>query len=249
MIKKGFIISTIILLMVVTSACSGLSSLPIIGSAAKTSNQGAQAGQNGQNGQNGQQGFQFDPAKMPVDQKLAVGILKLEGTSLAVTPAQAKILLPLWTALKALSTNNNTTTDEINALFQQMQGSLTPDQVAAIQKMTWQQSDLQTLAQQYGVQFAQGGGDFGNLTPEQRATAVARFRANDGAAGNGGGTVRGGGGGAFFGGGGFGGGGAGANGQVRSTPNPAFAARRSLGGLNRVFADAVIKLLTQKSAA
>jgi hypothetical protein len=250
MLKKVFFISSVLILMLALAACSGLS---IPGVSAAASNQNGQA--NSQNGQgntqaNGQGRNQFDPANMPVDQKLSIGILKLEGTNLAVTPEQAKTLLPLWQALKSLSTNNNTTPDEITALFQQMQDALTKDQVNAIQTMTWKQSDLQALAQQYGVQFAQGGGgNFANLTPEQRSTLQAQFANRNG--GNGGGA---GGGGAFFGpgGGGFGGqGGAGGNGngQTRPTPNPQQLARRSLGGMNRIFADAVIKLLQQKAGA
>jgi hypothetical protein len=124
--------------------------------------------------------------------------------------------------------------------------------------MTWKQNDLQTLAQQYGIQFAQGG-NFGNLTADQRATRVAQFQAQGGGTGGNGGAggpvVRGGGGFGGFGGGGFGGGGFGGTGAngTRPTLTPQqqaqFAARRSLGGLNRIFAPAVIKLLQTKAGA
>lgn len=240
MVKKWIVAGSIFVLIGVLAACSSLP-IPGITSASANSGNSANSGQGAGANQNGQRGNQFDPATMPVEQKLAIGILKLEDTSMKVTPDQAKILLPLWQALKSLSTNNNTTTDEINALFTQMKDTLTPDQVTAIQKMTWQQSDLQALAQQYGIQFAQGG--FGGTPNPQRETQIAQFRASNGNAGGGGGFFGPGGGGP----GGFGGGGGGNNGTTRPTQSPQQQARRQLGGLNRIFADAVIKLLQQKA--
>ena len=62
-----------------------------------------------------------------------IGILKLEGTDQAVDAAEeAKELLPLFQALKTLSTNNNTAVDEITALNKQIKTSLTSDQLSAI---------------------------------------------------------------------------------------------------------------------
>lgn len=246
MFKKIVVASAILLLLAALAACSGIS---IPGVAAASSNNG-NSGSIGSNNQQRSGQNQFDPSKLPVDQKLAIGILKLEGTSLAVTADQAKTLLPLWQALEGLSSNQNTTTDEINALFQQMQDSLTKDQVNVIQTLSWKTNDLQALAQQYSIQMAQGG-NFGNLTADQRATRVAQFQAQNGGNGARGG---GGGGGFFFGGGpGGGGGGFGGGGNNGSRPTltpqqqAQFQARRSLGGLNRIFAPAVIKLLQTKA--
>ena len=40
-------------------------------------------------------------ADTPLEDKLAVGLLKFEGTNLSVTPAEAKQMLPLWEKVKS----------------------------------------------------------------------------------------------------------------------------------------------------
>ncbi len=260
--KKKIVPIIVIPLVLILAACS---SLNIPGISAITG-QNAQNAQNGQGGQNRQ--GNFDPSKMPVEAKLGIGILKLEGTDNAVTPQQAKDLLPLWKAVKSLSTSNTTSTDEMNALYKQIQDTLTPAQVQAIQTMTWQQSDLRDIAQKYGVQMGGNGGNggFANLTPEQRATRIAQFQAQGGGgAGGTGGNRTGGtggtggnrtggaggfGGGGFGGGGNFGGGNGGnAQGSAQRTPQPGQSFRRGANSFNILFADAVIKVLQQKAGA
>lgn len=248
MFKKGIIVTAVGLMILALVACSSLN-LP-----------GTNAAASQQQAQNGAGVANFDPAKMPVEQKLGYGTLKLEGTPQAITAEQAKTLLPLWKAVKALNTSSTTSTAEINALYKQIQDSLTPDQVQAIQTMTWTNTDMAATMKQYGIQQAQGQGGFANLSPEQRATRVAQFQAQGGGnrtggGGNGGAGFAGGGGGGGFAGGGPGGfAGGGQNGQtVQRTPNPqrtpgAGGARRG-GGFNTLFADAVIKLLQQKAGA
>ncbi len=84
--------------------------------------------------------------------KLGAGILKLSGTDLAVTTDQAKTLLPLWKAVKSLSGANSTSTQEMTALYKQIQGALSADQLTAIEKMSWSPSDVSAIIQQYGTQ-------------------------------------------------------------------------------------------------
>jgi hypothetical protein len=67
--------------------------------------------------------------------KLAYGILKMEDSSLAVTPAQAATLLPLWKAVAAMGKDFNSTKAEINALYNQIQSSLTAEQIAYIKDL------------------------------------------------------------------------------------------------------------------
>jgi hypothetical protein len=193
-----------------------------------------------------QAGFFNDPSKMPVDQKLGIGILKLEGSPQAITAKQAQDLLPLWKAVKSLGTSNNTSPQEITALYKQIQDTLTPDQVQAIQKLTWTQQDMQSIMQKYGIQFNQGG--LATQDPSARATRIAQFQSQGGNR-QGGGNFGGGGG---FGGGNFGGQtGQNGNGQNRAnpqrTPDPNANRNRGGGGFNNIFADAVIKLLQQKA--
>jgi hypothetical protein len=241
MSKKILYALIVLPVIVILAACASLK-IPGISSA-----QGASSNPSNQQG-----GPNSDPSKMPVEQKLGIGILKLEGTAQAVTAQQAKDLLPLWKAVKTMATNTNTSPDEITALYKQIQGVLTPDQVQAIQKMTWTQEDLRATMQQYGVQFAQGFGGNGTPDPSVRATRAAQFQAQGNGTGNGRGGNGGLNGGGFNGapGGGFGAAGGQGGTNARRTPVPGQVRRGGFGGgFNNIFADAVIKLLTQKSGS
>ncbi len=220
-------------------ACSGIQ---IPGLGAKP----AQAAQNNPAGAN------YDPAKLPLEQKLAIGTLKLEGTDQAVTAKEATDLLPLWQAVKSLEANTNTAPSEITAVYKQIEGVMTSAQTQAIQTMTWTQADLQALMTKYGVTFGAGQAGPGdqNLTDAQRATRTAQFQSrnqNGGGPGGPGGPPVGDPGG-FAGGpggaGGFGGGGT----AVARTPQPGQAARRVGGGMNTIFVDPLIKLLQTRAA-
>jgi hypothetical protein len=88
-------------------------------------------------------------ASQPVKNKLAVGLLDLQGSDLALTTAQAKELLPLWKAVKSLSIDSNTTPGEMAALYAQIEGVLTASQLQAIQKLALSASELTALMQKY----------------------------------------------------------------------------------------------------
>jgi hypothetical protein len=98
---------------------------------------GACAAKPAQAAQNNPAGANFDSATMPLEQKLAIGTLKMEGTPQAVTAKEATDLLPLWQAVKSLSASTNTAPSEITAVYKQIEGVMTPEQTQAIQKMTW----------------------------------------------------------------------------------------------------------------
>lgn len=243
--KKHVLVTIVILVAVIgLAACQGLK-IPGITSAQASSSNNQSQSQQGQN-------RGFDLANMPLEGKLGIGILKLEGTPNAITPAEAQTLLPLWKALKSLSTSNTASQDEVTALEKQMEEALTPAQTQAIKDLNMNQTDMRALMQQYGASF--GGGFGGTLTPAQQATRQA-FRSQNGGNAAGGNRAGGGGfgGGNFAGGvpgGGFGGAG-GQNGQpnAQRTPNPNANSARRAGGLNYVLADAVIKLLQSKAGA
>jgi hypothetical protein len=91
-----------------------------------------------------------DPAKMAVVNKLGVGILKMEGTSQAVTTNQASALLPLWKAVYKMGNDKNASGAEVTALYEQIQETLSADQVKTIQQFTWTQQELSELMQKYG---------------------------------------------------------------------------------------------------
>jgi hypothetical protein len=215
--------------------------------------------------QNAQTPGAFDPRKMPVEMKLAVGTLKLEKTDQAVTPAQAKELLPLWKAVKSLSSSDTTTQEEVDGLYSQIKDTMTPEQVQAIEKMELTQDDFNALMKDLGIQFPQGGpGGPGegmqNLSESERATRVAQFRTQNqngsqgGQQGGGSGFEPGGGG--FPPGGdpgGFGGppGEGGTTGQGNSTTRQTPGAGQRTGrrglGMNTLFVDPLIKMLETRA--
>ncbi|MCJ7620673.1 MAG: hypothetical protein MUP64_10705, partial [Anaerolineae bacterium] len=85
----------------------------------------------------------FGGADMPLSMKLPAGTLMLEDTALAVTPAQAQELLPLWQMLRALQGSSTASQVETQAVLDQIQGAMTPEQLAAIEDMS--QEDMRAL--------------------------------------------------------------------------------------------------------
>ena len=243
--KKTIYLVTALLLLAALAACSAIQSLTGQQPAANQP-AGANTTGNGQGTGNGggRGGFGGDPTKMTVEQKMGIGILKLEGTDNAVTAQQAKDLLPLWQALKSMQTSNNASVDEIKAVFSQMKDTLTPGQVTAIQGLTWTQADMTAIMQQYGIGNGFGGQN-GTASPAQQQTRAAA-RANGGGGFPGGGGPGGPGGGGQGGFGGNGGNGGTSSGGATRTPSPAQLNRQAMG-FNSIFIDPVIKLLTTKA--
>jgi len=194
-----------------------------------------------------------NPQALQLSEKLAIGTLKLEGTANAVTAKQAADLLPLWQVYSSLITSDTAAQEEKDALAQQIQETMTSDQITAIDGLNLTQREVFSSMQQLGI------------------TASAQVNANGtpqpGGGGFGGGgqffSGGGGGGGNFTGGGGGnrnngGGGGGGGNGGAQLTPQQIATAqaRRSANGggggfgSNRILTPlvgAVIKLLESKS--
>ncbi|MBN1454349.1 MAG: hypothetical protein JW963_25250 [Anaerolineales bacterium] len=85
--------------------------------------------------------------------QLAYGTLLLEGTEQAVTPEQARNLLPLWQAIVALSGDETTAAEELTAVQNQITEALTPAQLEAIAAMRITNTDLNTFYADLGVVF------------------------------------------------------------------------------------------------
>lgn len=144
----------------------------------------------------------FDDTEMPLSMKLPLGTLMLEQTAYAVTPAQAQELLPLWQMLGALQESATASQVEIDAILDQIQGAMTPEQLAAIEEMS--PEEMRTLFQDLGMRRQgdsdtdeeggfrppegmmppgagegppamgpMGPGGFGDLSPEEQSTAMA----------------------------------------------------------------------------
>ncbi len=195
-----------------------------------------------------QSGTNQQGQELALSEKLAIGTLKLEGTPNAVTAKQASDLLPLWQVYSSLITSDTAAQQEKDALAQQIQETMSPTQVQAIDGLNLTQRDVFTSMQQLGI------------------SASAQVNANGTPQPNGGGFPRGGET-FFFGGGGGGGGGnftgganrnggGGGNGGTQLNPNQiaTLQARRSANGgsfnntrLLTPLVQAVIKLLESKS--
>jgi hypothetical protein len=96
-------------------------------------------------------------AALSTEAELVVGTFKLEGTDQAVTADQAKSLLPLWQTLQSLSTSNTAATEEINALVDQIKGTMTAGQMEKITAMKLTQQDVMTAMNDAGVGFNPSG--------------------------------------------------------------------------------------------
>jgi hypothetical protein len=91
----------------------------------------------------------FGGGEMPLSMKLPAGTLLLEDTELAVTPTQAKELLPLWQMVRSLEESTTSSQAEMDSVTEQIQGAMTKEQLAAIDDMS--QEDMQALFQELGM--------------------------------------------------------------------------------------------------
>jgi hypothetical protein len=177
----------------------------------------------------------FGTTPLPLAMELVVGTFKLEGTDKAVTVDEAAQLVPLWQVYKDLSASSSAAPQEIDALAEQIKGTMTPEQVQAITDMKLTRRDIFQTMQDLGIASTRGPNASGTPRP----------------GGGGGGGFPGGGGGGFP-----GGGGQGFNNGQNLTPQQiaTLQARRAQNGgsngqFNRIppaLYDALIKLLQSK---
>jgi len=170
------------------------------------------------------------------ESKLALGTIKLEGTRQAVDPKMAANLLPLWQLLFQLNSSSSSAPQEVAAVVDQIQTTMTPEQIKTINSMQMTQADIFTVFQQQ----AQSSGSGGASNP-------------GGNRGNGGGFLFVGGPGGGGPGGGFGGGfrnngGAGSSTttQASSAQTAAQAAQARQNAISNLVINQVIRLLETK---
>jgi hypothetical protein len=148
MIKKIMAIIGIILLASMLAACGSTAQTAASnGSASAASTPAAGGSQNGPT---------LDFSRMTLPEKLAIGTLKLEGTDLAVDAKEAADLLPLWKAVNTLRTSQTISTKEMDALYSQIEGAMTPEQVKEIEGMSLTSEDIQQMMADLGVNFGPG---------------------------------------------------------------------------------------------
>jgi hypothetical protein len=158
-------------------------------------------------GENGTPSLGQSAQELPENVKLMVGTFLLENTEDAVTSEQASELVVLWKAYRSLSNSDTTAAEEIKALINQIQDTMTPAQLNTISAMDVSQEDMFTVAQDLGivpedfVGSGQGTGDgegfqgrgFGNLPeggnpnggPPEGGLPEGGFRGGQGAGGPG----------------------------------------------------------------
>jgi len=88
---------------------------------------------------------------LSTEEKLILGTFQLEGTEQAVTAAQAAELLPLWQVYQDLLTSDTAAQAEIDALLEQIQETMTAEQMQAINAMDLSQQDVFAMMQEQGV--------------------------------------------------------------------------------------------------
>lgn len=87
--------------------------------------------------------------------KLVLGSFRLEGTEQAITSEQAADLLPLWRVYQSLSESDTAAQVELDALLEQIQETMTAEQMSAIQAMQLTREDMRAIMEERGL--AMGG--------------------------------------------------------------------------------------------
>ncbi len=88
---------------------------------------------------------------LPVESQLILGTLLLEDTDLAVTAEQAAQLLPMWQLIKELNTSGTAATQEKGGLIDQIEETMTAEQIQAIAEKKLTQKDLFAYMQEAGM--------------------------------------------------------------------------------------------------
>jgi len=184
--------------------------------------------------------------ELQIAEKLAAGSFKLEQTDYSITKDEATQLLPLWQVYVQLTSSDTAAQEEITALTDQIQETMTSDQMKTINGFNMTQQDIFAVMQEQGIQSGTGRQQNG----QSAGNGTQQF-------GNGNGSNRGQGGDGqfFFGGGGPGGGGfGGGQGLNPEQIATARAARQQNGGSTNFAArvttplvEALIKMLQQKA--
>ncbi len=92
---------------------------------------------------------------LPASTQLLLGTMMLEGTTNAVTPEEARTLLPLWQALQSGAAQGAA---EVNAVLGQIERAMTAEQLQAIAALQLTSEDLSAWAQERGMDMGQRPG-------------------------------------------------------------------------------------------
>jgi len=98
----------------------------------------------------------YDDA-LSIQSQLAAGTLLLEETELAVDEVMAAEMLLLWRAAQSLMNSDTAAALEIEAVYNQIQDTMTPGQISAIAEMELTEETLATMMEEGELFFGQGG--------------------------------------------------------------------------------------------
>jgi hypothetical protein len=212
--QTHYLLITLLLLSLLFTACSGAVSTSVT--------EGATSQTQNPSGDN----------SLPLPTRLAIGTLRLEDTNLAVTAEQAVELLTLWKAYRAVSTGETVATAELEAVIRQIQDTMTPEQIQAIEAMNLTRQEMVEVLQSLGIETG--------ARPEAQGTPSAGQSFPGGEPPGGGG---------FMPGEGFGGPGMSAPGTLTPSLQATLQARFNSQAtrVSSVLLDALIKLLESKS--
>jgi hypothetical protein len=232
--KKSIVITLILILAGVLVACTAITGQNGAPSGAPSGAPGEVPSGGAPGGAPGQAPSGSSTAQvqaLPVDTVVGIGIIKLESTDNAIDSETAANLLPLFKALKALSTNSNTSVAEISALNRQIKNTLTADQLKAIENLKITAVDVNKLLKENGLTASSSSGT---------SSSSSRNSGGFGGPPDGGGMM-------MMAAGSTGGS---TSSTTKATPNAVAAlttSRKSAGGYNLTFADVIIKILAAKT--
>jgi hypothetical protein len=187
--KKIFLITIGCILGVALSACGAMAPSALANSSSGSSSN------TGSSGSSNAAPISETPAPGLSALQIAAGMLKLDGTSNAVTAQEATKLLPLWQSLQSIESNgipqggtqgtpgprpNTAMVQQAAAQIQSIEAAMDPAQIQAITAMNLSRQDIFAAFQQAGITmggFGQGGGfrqNGGTFTPPQGNPPVAR---------------------------------------------------------------------------
>ncbi len=182
MMNRWIIGLTLVLSLILLVGCGGGDTASAAADSAPAISDNATGNNRNNGGPGGFGGYEseslsndYDGA-LPITMQLPMGILQLEGTSDAVTADQAQKLVTLWQAIQGGTIQNAT---ERNAIYKQIEGALTAQQLTAISDMQLTFEDMNAWAAANGIELPQGnfgqrrqggdGGPLANLSEEERA--------------------------------------------------------------------------------
>lgn len=100
--------------------------------------------------------------ELPETSQIMLGTFLLQETEFAVDANQAAQLLPLWKAVRTLSTSDSAAPEEIGALQTQIEETMTESQLEMIFSMELTGEDIFGLVEELGLEFGPRGDGSGS---------------------------------------------------------------------------------------